>query len=180
VNQLAPRGREVDLLLDAGKRLVDAQQASIAKNSRTELDTSSPPERGAASPRRRRHPRRRSAPRRSPGCGTLRSAATGAEGRELLARGRLEEDLSETGWDIVTTLTPAAGRKKGPSQAGARTSRRRSGAAEATRKLGAEQARRRSAQGGAAARLEDAHGSLCRRGRLTSVRRELERLERRQ
>ena len=39
VNQLAhTRRREVDLLLDAGKRLIDAQQASLSKGSRTELD----------------------------------------------------------------------------------------------------------------------------------------------
>ena len=39
---------------------------------------------------------------------TLRAAATGAEGRELLARGRLTEELSETGWEIVAGLTPHA------------------------------------------------------------------------
>src|SRR4051794_22945928 len=40
VNQLAhTRRRDVDLLLDAGKRLVDAQQTSISKGGRDDLDT---------------------------------------------------------------------------------------------------------------------------------------------
>jgi len=196
VNQLAhTRRREVDLLLDAGKRLVDAQQASIAKGNRTELDTAQTSLRNAVRGLTEAAAgilgKRSSASTLAKVAETLRSAATGAEGRELLARGRLVEDLSETGWDIVATLTPApAGRKKGPSQAGARTEseaalRRRR---EATRKL--EEARReaekrvaaaRRKEEAAAARLEDARTARsAAEDELTSVRRELERLERRQ
>jgi hypothetical protein len=196
VNQLAhTRRREVDLLLDAGKRLVDAQQASIAKGNRTELDTAQTSLRNAVRGLTEAAAgilgKRSSASTLAKVAETLRSAATGAEGRELLARGRLVEDLSETGWDIVATLTPApAGRKKGPSQAGARTEseaalRRRR---EAARKL--EEARReaekrvaaaRRKEEAAAARLEDARTARsAAEDELTSVRRELERLERRQ
>lgn len=196
VNQLAhTRRREVDLLLDAGKRLVDAQQATIAKGNRTELDTAQTSLRNAVRGLTEAAAgilgKRSSASTLAKVAETLRSAATGAEGRELLARGRLVEDLSETGWDIVATLTPApAGRKKGPSQAGARTEseaalRRRR---EAARKL--EEARReaekrvaaaRRKEEAAAARLEDARTARsAAEDELTSVRRELERLERRQ
>ena len=60
VNQLAhTERRDVDLLLDAGKRIIDAQQASIAKGGasrarrRTDLPSRS---------RRRSHPARRGDP----------------------------------------------------------------------------------------------------------------------
>ncbi len=35
---------------------------------------------------------------------TLRTAATAPSARELLARGRLTQEMSETGWDIVATF----------------------------------------------------------------------------
>ena len=39
VNQLAHKERrDIDLLLDAGKRIIDAQEASIAKGGRADLD----------------------------------------------------------------------------------------------------------------------------------------------
>jgi hypothetical protein len=195
VNQLAhTRRREVDLLLDAGKRLVDAQQASIAKGNRTELDTAQTSLRNAVRGLTEAAAgilgKRSSALTLAKVAETLRSAATGAEGRELLARGRLVEDLSETGWDIVATLTPApAGRKKkGPSEAGAESEAALRRRREATRKL--EEARReaekrvaaaRRKEEAAAARLEDARTARsAAEDELASVRRELERLERRQ
>ncbi len=182
VNQLAhTRRREVDLLLDAGKRLVDAQQASIAKGNRTELDTAQTSLRNAVRGLTEAAAgilgKRSSASTLAKVAETLRSAATGAEGRELLARGRLAEDLSETGWDIVATLTPApAGRKTEGAVAGRSQDRERGGAPAPPRGHpqarggppgGGEARRRRSAQGGGrrGAARGRAHGSLCRRGR---------------
>jgi len=112
VDQLAhTRRREVDLLLDAGKRLVDAQQASIRKGSRTELDAAQASLRKSVTKLTEAAAEilgSRSSPSTlSRIAETLRTAATGAEGRELLARGRLVEELSDTGWDIVAALTPA-------------------------------------------------------------------------
>jgi hypothetical protein len=40
---------------------------------------------------------------------TLRAAAVTEEGRELLARGRLTEELSTTGFDLAATLIPERG-----------------------------------------------------------------------
>jgi len=118
VDQLAhTRRREVDLLLDAGKRLVDAQQASIKKGSRTELDAAQASLRksvsGLTEAAREILGPRASTSTLARVSETLRAAATGAEGRELLARGCLVEELSDTGWDIVATLTPAPARKRG-------------------------------------------------------------------
>jgi hypothetical protein len=112
VNQLAhSRRRDVDLLLDAGKRLVDAQQASISTGDRADLDAAQSSLRSAVSTLTSAAGTLLGS-RASPStlarvAETLRSAATGADGRELLARGMLEEELSDTGWDIVAGLTPA-------------------------------------------------------------------------
>jgi hypothetical protein len=112
VNQLAhTRRRDVDLLLDAGKRLVDAQQASISTGGRGDLDAAQSSLRSAVSTLTSAAGAILGS-RASPStlarvAETLRSAATAAAGRELLARGMLEEALSDTGWDIVAGLTPA-------------------------------------------------------------------------
>ena len=138
VNQLArTRRRDVDLLLDAGRRIVDAQQASITKGERASLDAAQSSIRSSdlRVDRIRAGDSRRSC---RPStlthvAETLRAAATGAEGRELLARGRLTEELSETGWEIVgrpdararerpqsSLQAPSVGR--GPQRAPARAS----------------------------------------------------------
>ena len=111
VNQLAcTRRRDVDLLLDAGRRIVDAQQASITKGERASLDAAQSSLRAAISglteSAREILGDRASRATLTHVAETLRAAATGAEGRELLARGRLTEELSETGWEIVAGLTP--------------------------------------------------------------------------
>jgi hypothetical protein len=116
VDQLAHRHRrEVDLLLDAGKRLIDAQQASIGKGSRSELDAAQASLRKSVGALTEAAGEilgsRSSASTLARVSETLRAAATGAEGRELLARGSLVEELSDTGWDIVAALAPAAGNR---------------------------------------------------------------------
>lgn len=112
VNQLAHDARrEVDLLLDAGKRIIDAQEASIAKGGRAELDTAQGSLRRAVN-----ELTRLAGPVLGPNVSkttlarvaeTLRAAATMPAGRELLARGRLTEELSGTGWEIVAGFAPS-------------------------------------------------------------------------
>jgi hypothetical protein len=116
VNQLAHTNRrDIDLLLDAGQRIIDAQQASISSGGRAELDAALATLRKAVSgltesakailgPEASRTTLARVAE-------TLRTAATAPTGREALARGRLTEDMSETGWEIVAGFTPAPGAK---------------------------------------------------------------------
>jgi hypothetical protein len=111
VNQLARTSRrDVDLLLDAGRRIVDAQQASITKGERASLDAAQSSLRaaiyGLTESAREILGDRASRSTLTHVAETLRAAATGAEGRELLARGRLTEELSETGWEIIAGLTP--------------------------------------------------------------------------
>lgn len=129
VNQLAhARRRDVDLLLDAGRRLVDAQQASITAGGRADLDAAQSSFRAAVSSLTSAAGKILGS-RASPStlarvAETLRSAATSPAGRELLARGRLDEELSDTGWDVVAGLTPApprgkSDRKRAPKESAA-------------------------------------------------------------
>ena len=46
---------------------------------------------------------------------TLRTAATAPDGRELLARGRLSEELSGTGWEIVAGFAPSPRARSKPA-----------------------------------------------------------------
>lgn len=117
VNQLAHTNRrDVDLLLDAGKRIIDAQRSSIAKGGRTELDAAQKSLREAVNgltesagtilgPDASTTILTRIAE-------TLRTAATAPTARELLARGRLTQEMSETGWDIVATFPQPTRRAK--------------------------------------------------------------------
>ena len=119
VDQLAhTRRREVDLLLDAGKRLVAAQQASISKGGRSELDAAQGSLRKSVASLTDAAGEilgtRASTSTLARVAETLRAAATVAEGRELLARGCLVEELSDTGWDLVAALTPAPQRERRP------------------------------------------------------------------
>ena len=126
VNQLAHKERrDVDLLLDAGKRIIDAQEASIAKGGRADLDAAQASLRRAVSglteqasailgPDASKTTLTRVAE-------TLRTAATAPAGRELLARGRLSEELSGTGWEIVAGFAPSP---RAPSKRAAQAGRR--------------------------------------------------------
>jgi hypothetical protein len=121
VDQVAhTRRREVDLLLDAGKRLVAAQQASISKGSRSELDAAQVSLRKSVASLTDAAGKilgtRASTSTLARVAETLRAAATVAEGRELLARGCLVEELSDTGWDLVAALTPAPQRGRRPQR----------------------------------------------------------------
>lgn len=196
VDQLAhTKRREVDLLLDAGKRLVDAQQTSLSKGSRTELDAAQASLRksigtlteaagGILGPRASSSMLTRVSE-------TLRAAATGAEGRELLARGCLVDELEDTGWDIVAMLRPGPPREQTSRSAkSAPAARKKPTAADAHRakqledlgraRAAAEKrvAAARRKEDAAAERLADAQAALrAAEDELAEVTREIARLE---
>ena len=113
VNQLArERRRDVDLLLDSGKRLLDAQRTSLEGGGREQLDAARTSLDGAVE-------RLGAAARELLGASasdamlarvaeTLRAAALSPEGRPLLASGTLTKELSETGWELLSGLAPAS------------------------------------------------------------------------
>ena len=104
VNQLARRNRrEVDLLLDAGHRAREEQRKAVA-GKQANLDAALEQERDAL--RTLLAAAREIAPDASAGTlervsRTLRAAAVTEEGRELIARGRLERELDPPGFEIV-------------------------------------------------------------------------------
>jgi uncharacterized protein YhaN len=136
VNQLARNdAREVDLLLDASHRLIETQGG---RQSRDELASAQQRQRLALEnlvrAARRVLGARATEPTLRKVAETLRSASITPDGRELLARGRLTDALSSTGWDVVVAkaaATPAApkGTKKGsaapPAAARARVAKAR-------------------------------------------------------
>jgi hypothetical protein len=125
INQLARQERrDVDLLLDAGYRLREAQQGLLAGEDRKSLDEARRTQRDALASLRQ-------AARRILGeaghgseatldrmMGTLQAAAVSNEGRELLARGRLTGDLEATGFELLAPLA------EGVSPTQARTKQR--------------------------------------------------------
>jgi hypothetical protein len=111
VNRLTrERRKDVDLLLDAGHRIREAQRGVLTGEERSALDEG-----------RRRQQRAldslRDAAKKLGASGatlervarTLRAAAVTDEGRELLARGRFSEDLALQGFDAVAELGVPAG-----------------------------------------------------------------------
>ena len=185
VNQLArDQRRDVDLLLDSGKRLLDAQRSSLEGQGRAELDQARESldkaigslissakvlleGRAAASTLEQIHE-------------TLRAAAVSPEGREQLARGTLTKPLQGTGWEIVEGLAadlppetakpaPAASKPKKATKAqlqSARTAvreakKRRDAADRAVRDADRRHAAATKALEAAAAELEDARQALA-------------------
>jgi hypothetical protein len=121
INQLARRERrEVDLLLDAGHRLREAQQGLLAGEDRKDLDEARHTQREAlASLRQAARNILVEAGHRSEATldrmmGTLQAAAVSSEGRELLARGRLTADLEATGFELLGPLAEGALPKQEP------------------------------------------------------------------
>jgi hypothetical protein len=129
LNQLARRNRrEVDLLLDAGHRLREAQAGVLRGGDRDAFEQARRTEADALA-------RLRAEAGSLLGAGasaaaltqieqTLRAAAVSEEGRELLARGRFVKPLEPAaGFDVVAGLAggaPARRQPSGPSRADAR------------------------------------------------------------
>lgn len=127
INQLARQERrEVDLLLDAGHRLREAQEGLLAGDDRKSLDEARRTEREALAGLREAARRilaeegRASETALNRIVGTLQAAAVSSEGRELLARGRLTGDLEATGFELLAPLTE--GTQKRPTQKATRKS----------------------------------------------------------
>jgi len=121
LNQLARgRRRDVDLLLDAGHRLRQAQEGVVGGADRAAYEQAQKTERDAV---------RRLAQHASELLGgassqtlaqitsTLRTAAVSEEGRELLARGRFVTPLESEGFAVFGALPPAAPRTRPPKTA---------------------------------------------------------------
>lgn len=115
LNQLARRSRrDVDLLLDAGHRLREAQVAVLSGAEKEEFERARKTERDAL---RRLAGDAEQLLRERGGASatvmkqiddTLRAAAVSPEGRELLARGRFTEPLSSAGFDVLGELAASA------------------------------------------------------------------------
>jgi len=116
VNQLSRRHRrEVDLVLDAGHRLIEAQQgartveelAAAAKQQRDAVEALVRHARALLGARASETTMRKVAE-------SLRAASLTEDGRESLARGRLTDAVTTTGWEIlveragVSTAAPRA------------------------------------------------------------------------
>jgi hypothetical protein len=121
LNQLARKQRrDVDLLLDAGHRLRQAQEGVVGGADRAAFEQAQKTEREAL---------RRLTQQASDLVGgassqalsqigsTLRTAAVSEEGRELLARGRFTTPLESEGFDVFGSLptSPARSKKTTPA-----------------------------------------------------------------
>src|SRR5207302_7114663 len=111
INQLTRHERrDVDLLLDAGHRLREAQQRLLAGEDPGSLDEARRTEREALRSLRRAAARilheagRDSRNTLNRIMGTLEAAAVSSEGRELLALGRLTTDLEAQGFELLAPL----------------------------------------------------------------------------
>jgi len=157
VNQLARRRRrDVDLLLDAGHRLRAAQAEADPERAREAFANARDAEREAM--RRLRAGAEELLAERGGASdamvervlATLRAAAVTEEGRELLARGRLTEELQTTGFEVAASLvpkrkaTPAKRPKLDAARADLEQARKRE--REATRRLQAAKRRAEEAE----------------------------------
>lgn len=163
VNQLARRyRREVDLLLDAGHRLIEAQRGAGSADERTAparqqrhaVDKLLAAARSLLESRTSEETIRKVAE-------SLRAASLTEEGRESLARGRLTDAVTTTGWDILVERAggPSAPRKQPAPRKHGRTAELE----RAKRALGAAQAdhaEARTAAREAAQELERARHAL--------------------
>ena len=132
LNQLARRNRrDVDLLLDAGHRLREAQVAVLSGAEKEEFERARKTERDALK-RLNRDAEQLLRERGAAGAGvlkqvddSLRAAAVSSSGRELLARGRFTQPLEAEGFAVFTELAPRATprRKESPSAQARRDAR---------------------------------------------------------
>jgi hypothetical protein len=141
LNQLSRQNRrDVDLLLDAGHRLREAQAGVLGGAEREAFDQARKAEREALS-RLTGEAEKLLRARGSASAATLaqigeslRAASVSPEGRELLARGRFTQPLETQGFDLVAALDASAS----PAAAGTRRDR----AAEQERERAAREALR--------------------------------------
>jgi len=145
-NRLAHE-RELDVkrLLKAGEALGVSQAAGSAEDfAAARREEQHALERLAAAARDLAGREGASAPAIDRAVQTLRAAALTAEGRELLERGRLTEELEPPGFDALTGLPPARPAKRKPEPKTDRAERRRAleAARERLKKLRADERER--------------------------------------
>jgi hypothetical protein len=146
VNQLARRQRrDVDLLLDVGHRLRAAHGETDPEKARKAFESAREAEREAlgrltkaAGDLLEEEQGTASQAMLDRVVSTLRAAAVTEEGRELLARGRLTEEITTTGFELAAGLTP-----KSPSP---RPKRTKGDVAAARSSLDEAKARQRDAE----------------------------------
>jgi hypothetical protein len=123
INQLTRQERRnVDLLLDAGHRLREAQQGLLAGDDRKSLDEARGTQHEALT--RLRQAARRILGKAGHGSEatldrmmvTLQAAGVSNEGRELLARGRLTIDLEATGFELLGPLAEGVPKQESARQ----------------------------------------------------------------
>jgi hypothetical protein len=121
LNQLARRHRrEVDLLLDSGHRLREAQAGLFGDGGREAFETARRAEQEAlsqltdAAEHMLRERGGGSAATLAQVGESLRAAAVAPEGRELLARGRFTEPIHAQGFDLVGELAAGVPRRPPP------------------------------------------------------------------
>jgi hypothetical protein len=152
LNQLARRHRrDVDLLLDAGHRLREAQAGALDGGEGSGFETARKAElearrglKGKAQLISQERGRTSTAVLDQVE-ESLRAAAISEDGRELLARGRFVEPIRAEGFDVVSRIAAAADPRRTPRSAKARDERREAeaGLEQARSKLrDAEQAAR--------------------------------------
>jgi hypothetical protein len=118
INQLARQERrDVDLLLDAGHRLREAQERVLAGEDPGRLTEARRAERDALGALHKAARRILAATGRGEAAltqitATLQAAAISTEGRELLARGRLTGELEATGFDLLAPLGGETSKKR--------------------------------------------------------------------
>jgi hypothetical protein len=123
VNQLARRERrQVDLLLDAGHRLREAQSEPKSMEAARRKQRQAMDALGVAARAILAEQGRPSEATVKRVMETLQAAAVSAEGRELLARGRLTGDLEPAGFELLAPVKPAS--RKAPTGRSARSTKR--------------------------------------------------------
>ncbi len=165
INQLACQERRtVDLLLDAGHRLREAQQGLASGKEVGGFDEARRSE-GAALAELRKAAARILA---ETGRGseavldrlsqTLHAAAISSEGRELLARGRLTGDLEVTGFELLVPRSEGQAKKSRPKRESRRGARRSGAACSAGQR---EQERKRLEEARGVAREARSHAKAA-------------------
>jgi hypothetical protein len=162
INRLARQERrEIDLLLDAGHRLREAQQGVLAGEDRKALDEARRTEREALAHLREAargilaEEDRVSETTLNRIAGTLQAAAVSSEGRELLARGRLTGDLEATGFELLAPLAGGTQKQRSRRIPRGKPDADRKGDEEARKRLDAARDRLRDAREGAKAAEKD-------------------------
>jgi len=153
LNQLARRSRrDVDLLLDAGHRLREAQVAVLSGAEKEEFDRARKTESDALK-RLNRDAEQLLRERGSASAGvlkqigdSLRAAAVSPTGRELLARGRFTQPLQAEGFDVFGELAGSAAPRRKPAPDREQRERRREAVREAKERVRQAERRVRAAE----------------------------------